>query len=116
MPFVRDDVSSFAMKLRLFCEVQECSLYFMIGGLRCRYSPDDCHVQTTIEHVFMQSVTLFHESLDPVSYDTVSYFFTDRNTYSVMIQFISTHVKNQISVGKRLALSIAFFKIFVFLQ
>lgn len=100
LPYVTDDGSSIAMKLRLFGEVQECSLYFMIGGLRCRCSPDDCHVQTTIEHVFMQSVTFFYESLDPMSYHTVSYFFTDRNTYSVITQFIPTHIQNQISVGK----------------
>jgi len=53
---------------------------------------DDYHVQTTIEHVFMQSVTFPNQSGDSVPHNAVANLFADRNTETILLQTVLLHI------------------------
>ena len=61
----------------------------------------------------MQPVTLFDQSLDPMSYDAVAHLFAYGNADPVPVQFISTHIQDKISVHVGSAGAITFPEIIV---
>ena len=97
-------------------QMQKRALYPVIVGILGPGPRHDYHVQTTIEHLLMQSITFSDQSCDLMSDDAVSHLLTDRNSNPVPIKIIATHIQDQISVDVRLTGAIALTEILVFLQ
>ena len=96
--------------------MQKRALYPVIVGILSPGPRHDYHVQTTIEHLLVQSITFPDQSCDPVSDDAVSHLLTDRDPNPVPIKIIATHIQDKVTVHIRSTGAIAFTEIFVFLQ
>ena len=79
-------------------QMQKRALYPVIVGIFRPGPRHDYHVQTTIEHLLVQSVTFPDQSCDPVSDDAVSHLFAHRYPDPVSSQIISTHIQDKIAV------------------
>ena len=73
-------------------KMQQGTLCFMITDIARCTSCDDYNVQTTIEHVFMQSVTFPNQSGDSVPHNAVANLFADRNTETILLQTVLLHI------------------------
>ena len=69
--------------------MQKRALYPVIVGILSPGPRHDYHVQTTIEHLLVQSITFPDQSCDPVSDDAVSHLLTDRDPNPVPIKIIA---------------------------
>ncbi len=59
------------------------AFYFIISYIRRSFSRNNHYIQTTIEYIFMQPVALSQKPGHMMSYNTVTYFFTDAYSHSV---------------------------------
>ena len=78
--------------------MQKRALYPVIVGLFGPGPRHDYHIQTTIEHLLMQSITFADQSCDPVSDDAVSHLLAHRDPDPVLSHIISTHIQDKIAI------------------
>ena len=102
----------YMMKL---CQMQQCTFRFGICSADSILLNHDDDVQTTIEHCFISSVIFFDQSFQPVSYDTVTCFFADRDSEAITFGPVFWHIHDKQSVCHLFSRTIDGSEILIFL-
>ena len=91
----------------------QCARNLMKRSITRCSSCDDYNVQTTIEHVFMQSVAFPDQPGQMMSDNTVSNFFTDGYAKTISFCMIFQNIHYQITVRIGFSLPVHFLEITV---